>query len=79
MRTNIELNETLLDEAKKYSNAKTKRALVEEALTAFIAMKAEEKRSLTYKEKLQSLLAKTASVRLRSDTRTLLRQDRDSR
>ena len=79
MRTNIELNETLLAEAKKYSNAKTKRALVEEALTAFIAMKAEEKRSFTYKEKLQRLLAKTASVRLRSDTRTLLRQDRDSR
>ncbi len=79
MRTNIELNENLLAEARKYSKAKTKRALVEEALAAFIAMKEEEKRSRTYKERLQSLRAKTASVRLRSDTRTLLRQDRDSR
>jgi Arc/MetJ family transcription regulator len=79
MRTNIDLNTNLLAEAQKYSNAKTKRALVEEALAAFIAMKAEEKRSRTYKERLQSLRVKTASVRLRSDTRTLLRQDRDSR
>jgi Arc/MetJ family transcription regulator len=79
MRTNIELNETLLAEAKKYSKAKTKRALVEEALAAFIAMKNEEERCRTYNERLQILRAKTASVRLRSDTRTLLRQDRDSR
>ncbi len=79
MRTNIELNEHLLAEAQKYSRAKSKRALVEEALSAYIAMKAEEQRSRTYKERLQSLRAKAVSVRLRSDTRTLLRQDRDSR
>jgi Arc/MetJ family transcription regulator len=79
MRTNIELNEHLLAEAQKYSKAKSKRALVEEALSVYIAMKAEEQRSRTYKERLQILRAKTVSVRLRSDTRTLLRQDRDSR
>jgi Arc/MetJ family transcription regulator len=39
MRTNIELNEDLLAEAQKYSTAKTKRAVVEEALSAFTAMK----------------------------------------
>ena len=79
MRTNIELNEHLLAEAQKYSKAKSKRALVEEALSAYIAIKAEEQRFRTYKERLQTLRAKTMSVRLRSDTRTLLRQDRDSR
>ena len=79
MRTNIELNEHLLAEAQKYSRAKSKRALVEEALSAYIAMKAEEQRSRTYKDRLQSLRSKTGSIRLRSDTRTLLRQDRDSR
>jgi Arc/MetJ family transcription regulator len=79
MRTNIELNEHLLAEARKYSRAKSKRALVEEALSAYIAMKVEEQRSRTYQERLQSLRSKTASIRLRSDTRTLLRQDRDSR
>jgi len=79
MRTNIDLNDQLLAEAKKYSKAKNKRALVEEALSAFIAMKAEEKRLWTYKERLQRLRAKTISIRLRSDIRALLRQDRDSR
>jgi len=79
MRTNIDLNEHLLAEAQKYSKAKSKRALVEEALSAYIAIKAEEQRSRTYRERLQSLRAKTLSVRLRSDTRALLRQDRDSR
>jgi Arc/MetJ family transcription regulator len=79
MRTNIDLNDQLLAEAQKYSKAKSKRALVEEALSAFIAMKAEEKRLWDYKERLQNLRAKTMSVRLRSDTRALLRQDRDSR
>ena len=44
MRTNIELNDDLLAEARKYSKAKTKRALVEEALSAFITLKVEEKR-----------------------------------
>jgi Arc/MetJ family transcription regulator len=79
MRTNIDLNDKLLAEAQKYSKAKSKRALVEEALSAFIAIKAEEKRLWAYKDRLQNLRAKTMSVRLRSDTRTLLRQDRDSR
>jgi len=79
MRTNIELNDQLLVEAQKYSKAKSKRALVEEALSAFIAMKTEERRLWTYKERLNGLLAKTIAVRLRSDTREILRQDRDSR
>ena len=79
MRTNIELNDQLLVEAQKYSKAKSKRALVEEALSAFIAMKTEERRVWTYKERLNGLRAKTMAVRLRSDTREILRQDRDSR
>jgi Arc/MetJ family transcription regulator len=79
MRTNINLNDQLLAEAQKYSKAKSKRALVEEALAAFIDMKAEERRRRTYKERLEGLRSKTMSVRLRSDTRAILRQDRDSR
>ena len=79
MRTNIELNDQLLAEAQKYSKAKSKRALVEEALSAFIAVKAEEKRRWTYKERLDGLRVKIMSVRLRSDTRAILRQDCDSR
>ena len=79
MRTNIELSADLLGEAQKYSKAKSKRALVEEALAAFVAMKAEEQRRSTYKERLASLRNRTKAVRLRSDTRDILRKDRDSR
>ncbi len=79
MRTNIELNDDLLREARKYSKATSKRALVEEALAAFIAMKADERRRLTYKDRLQVLRAKAGAIRLRSDTRDILREDRNSR
>jgi Arc/MetJ family transcription regulator len=79
MRTNIELSDDLLAEAQKHSKAKTKRALVEEALAAFVTMKAEEQRRSTYKERLDSLCHRTRAVRLRSDTRDILRKDRDSR
>ena len=79
MRTNIELNDHLLAEAQKHSKARSKRALVEEALAAFVAMKAEELRRSTYKERLDNLRNRTKAVRLRSDTRDILRKDRDSR
>jgi Arc/MetJ family transcription regulator len=36
MRTNIELDDSLLKEAFRYSTAKTKRGLLHEALLAFI-------------------------------------------
>jgi Arc/MetJ family transcription regulator len=39
MRTNIVLNDRLLKEAQKYSEARTKKDLVNEALEAFVAMK----------------------------------------
>jgi Arc/MetJ family transcription regulator len=79
MRTNIELNDDLLAEARKYSKAKNKRALVEEALSVYVAVKVEERRRLTYEERLDRLRARTRAVRLTSDTRDILRQDRDSR
>jgi Arc/MetJ family transcription regulator len=78
MRTNIDLNDDLLAEARKYSKAKNKRAIVEEALTAYIAIKAEERRRLTYKERLDRLRDRTRSVRLSSDIRDILRKDRDT-
>jgi Arc/MetJ family transcription regulator len=79
MRTNIDLSDDLLAEAQKHSKARSKRALVQEALAAFVAMKAEERRRTSYKERLDSLRRKTKALRLRSDTRDILRKDRDSR
>ena len=79
MRTNIELNDDLLAEARKYTKAKNKRAIVEEALTAYVALKARERKKQTYKERLDRLRSRTKSIRLSSDTRDILRQDRDNR
>ncbi len=39
MRTNIVIDDSLMDEALKYSNNKTKKDTVEEALRLFITMK----------------------------------------
>lgn len=79
MRTNIDLDDDLLAEAGRYSSATSKRALVHEALTAYVALKREELRRQTYAERLQRLRQKTAGLRLRSDSRDLVRQDRDAR
>lgn len=79
MRTNIELNDELLAEAREYSSAKTKRALVEEALVTYIAVKSERRKRQTYEDRLQEIRAKAATIHLRSDSRDILRRDRDSR
>ena len=79
MRTNIHLDDELLERARQYSGAKSKRALVEEALATYVAVKAEERRRLTYQERLQSVRAKAGAVRLKSDTREVVRSARDAR
>jgi Arc/MetJ family transcription regulator len=79
MRTNIDLDADLLAEAARYSPARSRRALVHEALATYVAVKAEERRRLTYRERLQQVRGRTARVRLRSDTRDLVRRDREAR
>ncbi len=79
MRTNIEINDELLAQAQEYSKAKTKRTLIEEALSTFITVKHEERRRLTYKARIQRLRSRTASLQLRSDIRDIVRNDREAR
>ena len=79
MRTNIELDDDLLTAAGKYSSARSKRALVHEALATYVAVKGEERRRATYGERLARLRARTARLHLGEDTRDLLRRDRDRR
>ncbi len=76
MRTNIELDDDLVREARKLSTAKTKRALVEQALTTFIEVETARRRRETYAERLQRLQAKLSQVRLRDKPGDILRQDR---
>ena len=79
MRTNIDLDDQLLAEAAKYSTARSKRRLIHEALATFVAVKAEERRRATYRERLEQVRGRVAALRLRSDSRELIRADRDSR
>ena len=79
MRTNIELDDDLLAQAARYSTARTKRGLVHEALATYVAVKEEERRRVTYRERLQDVRARLSGVRLGVDSRDLVRSDRDSR
>lgn len=77
MRTNIVLNDDLVREAMQYSTARTRRALVEEALATYVAVKAEERRRATYRERLRILETRLRDVRLRERPADLLRADRE--
>jgi Arc/MetJ family transcription regulator len=76
MRTNIELNEQLVAEAQRYSEARTKRALVEEALRTYVEVKAEKLRRETYRDRVTDLQQRTAGLRLRTSPSDVLREDR---
>jgi Arc/MetJ family transcription regulator len=77
MRTNIVLDDQLLEEARRHSRAKTKRALVEEALRFFVAAKSLDERRKSYAERVGALERKLRGLKLRQRPGDLLRQDRD--
>ena len=79
MRTNIVLNDELVREAMRFSTARSKRALVEEALRTFVEVREAERRRATYEERLGRLDRRLRGVRLRESPRDLLRSDRDRR
>jgi len=76
MRTNIDLDDQLLEEAMRHSTARTKRALVEEALRTFVDVKTAELRRSSYKDRLASIRGRTAALRLRKSSTEILREDR---
>jgi Arc/MetJ family transcription regulator len=79
MRTNIVLNEELLQEAKKYSTASTKRGLVEEALRTFVEVKSSERQRQEYAARVADIRKRTSSLRLRKSSSAILREDRNRR
>ncbi len=79
MRTNIELDDDLLAEAARYTATRSKKGLVREALSLYVATKREERLRLTYRERLQRLRGKTGGVRRQDSVHELIRQDRDTR
>ena len=79
MRTNIILNDELVDEAMRYATSKTRSGLVEEALRTFVEVRSEEERRRTYGKRLRALEDRLQTLRLRQSPRDLLRSDRDRR
>lgn len=77
MRTNIVLNEDLVNEAMRYSQARSKKALIEEALRTLIETRAAEQRNQTYASRLAALQHKTAALKFRQSAHELIREDRD--
>jgi Arc/MetJ family transcription regulator len=77
MRTNIVLNDELLQEAALYTKVQTKTGIIEEALLVFVRVKAEEKARQGYEQKLQALDSKLSKLRpMRQSVRAVLRADR---
>ena len=78
MRTNIVLNDDLMREA-QYSTARSNRALVHEALETYVAVKNEQRRRATYRDRLSDIRKRTAQTRTRTPSDELVRTDRDRR
>ena len=76
MRTNIDLDDELMEQARRYSKAPTKRALVEEALRTFVDVRAREQRRSRYGDGLAAIRARTDSVKLKRSVIEILREDR---
>jgi Arc/MetJ family transcription regulator len=79
MRTNIVLNDDLIREASRLSSARSKSALVEEALRLFVDVRSEEQRRATYEERLIKVQQAARNMRFREKGIDILRQDRDRR
>jgi Arc/MetJ family transcription regulator len=79
MRTNIVLDEDLVREAMRYSKAKTKRALVEDALRTLVRVRAEENRRRSYGERLAAVQNRLAHLRFRESAADIVRQGREGR
>jgi Arc/MetJ family transcription regulator len=77
MRTNIVLNDELLREALRLSGARSKRAVVEEALRTFVEVRSAERRKEAYKERVRRLEARLRNLRFRENPSSILRADRE--
>ena len=77
MRTNIVLNEELVREAQRYSRAKSKSALVEEALRALVELRSRQERRRSYEQRLGAVQQALSSKRFRTSSSELVREDRE--
>ncbi len=79
MRTNIEIDDELLEEARAFSVSHTKRGIIEEALTLFVEAKVREKRARTYAERAATIDDRLGNLELHESPSDVLRSLRDRR
>jgi Arc/MetJ family transcription regulator len=79
MRTNIVLNDELVEQAMRFSQARTKRALVEECLETYVKVKRREQRMADYRERVRRIQQATAGLDLGESAVDIIRRDRESR
>jgi Arc/MetJ family transcription regulator len=77
MRTNVVLNDELVEEAMKYSTARSKSALIEEALRVFVQSRAVERRRASYERRLLQMRQQLAGVAPRESALDVVRRDRE--
>ena len=73
------LSDQFIREARRYSQARTRTVLIEEALRTFIEVKDAERRRVTYSQRVQELDRKLAGLILREGPESVLRADRERR
>lgn len=73
MRTTIVLNDDLVREAQRYSRAKSKSALIEEALRVLVELRSGQERRRAYEEGVNAVQRALQSKRFRTSARQLVR------
>jgi Arc/MetJ family transcription regulator len=79
MRTNLVLNDELLEEATRLSGGRSKRAVVEEALRTYVEAKNAERRREAYRDRVRRLALRLRDLKLREIPSRILRADRERR
>lgn len=77
MRTNVVLNDELVEEAMKYATTRNKSALIEEALRVFLQTRAAERKRASYERRLLGLRQKVQGVSPRESALDIIRRDRE--
>ncbi|MDX2024251.1 MAG: type II toxin-antitoxin system VapB family antitoxin [Deltaproteobacteria bacterium] len=77
MRTNVVLNDALVEEAMKLSTVTTKSALIEQCMRFFVESRQGERRRASYERRVLELQQKLASVAPRESAHDIVRRDRD--
>jgi Arc/MetJ family transcription regulator len=77
MRTNVHIDDDLLDEARRLSGVRSKKAVIEQALRVFVESKSAEHRRESYRRRVAAIEEKTRRLRFSNSAVELIRKDRE--